>query len=70
MATLATDTKPKTDWRPQTKIMAAGTIGIPLATILAWAATQAGLEVPGEVQAALGALISTVVGYMMPQRRI
>lgn len=50
--------------KPSSSTVASVGIGIPVATILSWAVNAfAGVEVPGEVQAALGALVSAVVGY-------
>ena len=49
---------------PSSSTVASVGLGIPVATILAWVmATFAGVEVPGEVQAAVGALVSAAVGY-------
>lgn len=59
-----TDEKPKADLRPSTSTVASLSIGVPVATIIAWVlSTFAGVEVPGPVEAAFGAVISTVVGY-------
>ena len=50
--------------RPSTSTVASVGIGVPVATILSWAVnTFAGVEVPGEVQAAFGAVVSAVIGY-------
>lgn len=38
-------------------------LGIPAAIILSWLASLSGIEVPGEVQSAFGAVIATVAGY-------
>jgi hypothetical protein len=49
---------------PSSSTVASVGVGIPVATVVAWILQQfAGVAVPGEVQAALGALISAVVGY-------
>ena len=49
---------------PSPSTVASVGIGIPVATVLAWCLQQfAGVEVPGEVQAAIGALVSAVIGY-------
>lgn len=48
--------------KPSNSTFAAVGIGVPLATILAWILTMRGIEMPGEVQAAMGAVISAVVG--------
>jgi hypothetical protein len=49
---------------PSQSTVASVGIGVPVATVVAWAvATFAGIVVPGEVQAALGALVSAAVGY-------
>lgn len=57
---MASDTNPAT---PSGSTIAGAAIGIPLATILSWAAGLAGVEVPGPVEAAIGALVSVIVGY-------
>jgi hypothetical protein len=50
--------------KPSTSTVASVGIGVPLATILSWiVSTFAGVEVPGPVEAALGAVIGAVVGY-------
>lgn len=50
--------------KPSTSTFASVGIGVPFATILAWAVNAfVGVEVPGEVQAAAGAIVSAVVGY-------
>lgn len=44
--------------------IASAGIGAPLATIVSWALnTFAGIEVPGPVEAAFGALVAAAVGY-------
>lgn len=58
-----------TTWKPNSKIMAAGGIGVPLALIIQWALAQAGVNMPIEVATALGGLISTAVGYFVPETR-
>lgn len=51
--------------KPSNATIAGVGIGVPVATIVAWSINQfAGVEVPGEVQAAFGALVSAVVGYV------
>lgn len=49
--------------KPSSSTVASVGIGIPLATILAWVIGQFGIEMPGEVQAAIGAVVSAVIGY-------
>ena len=50
---------------PSPSTVASVGIGIPVATVLAWCLQQfAVVEVPGEVQAAIGALVSALVGYL------
>lgn len=50
---------------PSASTVASVGIGIPLATVAAWCMQQfASIEVPGEVQAAFGALVSAGVGYL------
>jgi len=56
-----------TTYVPNRKIMAAGAVGIPTAVILAWALAQFGISMPPEVSAALGSLISTLIGYLRPE---
>lgn len=49
--------------KPSNSTVASVGIGVPLATIIAWVIGQFGLDMPGEVQAAVGAVISAIVGY-------
>lgn len=49
--------------KPSSSTVASIGIGIPLATILAWVIAQFGIEMPGEVQAAVGAVVSAAIGY-------
>jgi uncharacterized membrane-anchored protein len=49
---------------PSQSTIASVGIGIPIATIFSWVVqTFAQVEVPGEVQAAIGAVVSAIVGY-------
>lgn len=55
----------KPDLKPSASTVASVGIGVPLATILSWAASAfGGVDVPGPVEAALGAVISAAVGYL------
>lgn len=59
-----TDETPKPNLRPSASTVASVGIGVPVATIVAWLfGTFAGVEVPGPVEAAFGAVISAAVGY-------
>ncbi len=50
--------------KPSTSTVASVGIGVPVATIISWGVnTFAGVEVPGEVQAAFGAVVSAIIGY-------
>jgi uncharacterized membrane-anchored protein len=50
--------------RPSESTVASVGIGIPVATLAAWLLQAfASVEMPGEVQAALGALVSALIGY-------
>lgn len=50
--------------QPSNSTFASVGIGVPVAIVLAWISHQFLLvDVPGEVQAALGAIVSSVVGY-------
>lgn len=50
--------------KPSTSTFASVGIGVPFATVAAWLFNQfAGIEVPGEVQAAFGAIVSAAIGY-------
>jgi uncharacterized membrane-anchored protein len=50
--------------RPSASTVASVGIGIPVATLTAWLLqTFSGVVMPGEVQAALGALVSALIGY-------
>lgn len=54
----------KSSMKPSASTVASVGIGVPVATILAWASSAfAGVEVPGPVEAAFGAVISALVGY-------
>lgn len=49
---------------PSKSTIASVGIGIPVATVLAWVLQQfAAVEMPGEVQAAVGALVSALIGF-------
>lgn len=49
---------------PSNSTVASVGIGIPVATLIAWILNQfASIQMPGEVQAALGALVSSSIGY-------
>lgn len=49
---------------PSNSTFASVGIGIPVAIVLAWVSHQfLNVDVPGEVQAALGAIVSSTVGY-------
>lgn len=50
--------------KPSTSTIASAGIGVPFATIMSWLInTFGGVDVPGPVEAALGAVISTIIGY-------
>lgn len=52
------------DKTPSRSTVASIGIGIPVATLIAWLLSQfASVEMPGEVQAALGALVSAIIGF-------
>lgn len=54
----------KTSSTPSASTYAGIGIGVPVATVFAWLMnTFLAVEVPGEVQAAIGALIGTLAGY-------
>ena len=46
--------------------LASAGLGVPVAIVVAWLVSLWGKEMPSEVQMALGAIISTVVGYFFP----
>ena len=49
---------------PSSSTVASGTLGVAVAVLVAWVLQQfVGVEMPGEVQAALGAIVSTVIGF-------
>lgn len=49
---------------PSASTVASVGLGVPIATVLAWLLSQfAGVEVPGPVEAAIGAIVSAIVGY-------
>lgn len=50
--------------KPSQSTIASAAIGVPLATITSWVLnTFAGVEVPGPVEAAFGAVLGAAVGY-------
>lgn len=51
-------------YTPSASSVASVGIGVPVATVVAWLLQQlAAIEMPGEVQAAVGALVSAMIGY-------
>lgn len=51
-------------YTPSSSTIASVGIGVPIATVAAWlVGVCCNVPVPGEVQAAIGALISAAVGY-------
>ena len=51
-------------YAPSSSTIASVGIGVPIATVAAWiAGVCCNVAVPGEVQAAIGALISAAIGY-------
>ena len=55
----------QSQFTPSTSTVASVGIGVPIATVAAWLLQAfASVEVPGEVQAALGAIVSAIVGYL------
>ena len=48
---------------PSSSTIASVGIGVPLATVIAWAVSLFGVEMPGPVEAAIGAVLSAAVGY-------
>lgn len=53
--------------KPSASTIASVGIGVPCATILSWVISQiTGNPMPGPVEAALGAVISAVIGYIFP----
>jgi hypothetical protein len=52
------------NYAPSSSTLASVGLGVPIATVAAWAVgVCCNVPVPGEVQAAIGALISAVIGY-------
>lgn len=49
--------------KPSNSTFASVGIGVPAATVISWIVSQFGIVMPGPVEAAIGALISAVVGY-------
>lgn len=51
-------------YAPSSSTLASVSLGVPIATVAAWiAGICCNVPVPGEVQAAIGALISAGIGY-------
>lgn len=51
---------------PSRKIGSAAAIGVPLSIMVAWALGQLGVVMSPEVTAALGSLLTALVGYLVP----
>ena len=50
--------------KPSNSTVASVGIGVPAATIISWALnTFAGVQVPGPVEAAFGAVLGAIIGY-------
>lgn len=53
--------------KPSVSTIASVGIGVPVATVASWVVSQfAGVDVPGPVEAAFGAIISALIGYFFP----
>lgn len=49
---------------PSVSTVASGLIGVPLVIVIAWIVSEVfKVQMPAEVQTALGAVISTAIGY-------
>ena len=58
---------PASDWTPDRKVsIGAGAIGVPLGIVVTFALQEFGIEVPAEVGAAIGSLLSTLAAYFVP----
>lgn len=55
--------------KPSVNTVLSAGLGVPLAVIIAWIVGLIGIQMPGEVQAALGAILSALVGYLSPGGR-
>ena len=52
------------DKMPSASTLASAGLGIPVATVLSWVLNvTTGVEMPGPVEAAIGAIVSTLIGY-------
>lgn len=51
------------NYSPSNSTYASGFIGIPAATIISWIVSLTGITMPGPVEAAIGVIISTAIGY-------
>jgi hypothetical protein len=49
--------------RPSNSTFASVGIGVPAATVISWTVSLFGVVMPGPVEAAIGAIISSVIGY-------
>lgn len=48
---------------PSNSTLASVGIGVPVATLVSWLVSLTGVIMPGPVEAAVGVLISAIVGY-------
>ncbi len=64
MHTVKSDRKLK----PDRKVGLGTTLGIPLGMIVAWAIGLTGVVVPPEIAAALGAVVTGLIAYFVPNK--
>lgn len=56
--------------KPSANTVASTTIGVPFAIVMAWALDYCcTVKIPGEVTAAMGALLSALIGYLWESTR-
>ena len=51
---------------PERKVGGGAAIGVPLGIILVWVVESQGVHVPTEVATAIGALLTFLAGYLIP----
>lgn len=53
---------------PNRKVSAGAGAGLPIGIVLVWALGEAGVEMPAEVGAAIGTIMTTFIAYMTRER--
>ena len=55
-------------WLPNRKVGFGAGFGMPIAVVLSWVLKANGVEMPDGVESAIGAIITGVIGYFVPNK--